>query len=216
MKNNEKGKSYCPKCGKQIVADAMFCSSCGYELSKKEDVAIQSDNQTVKSVDMHDGSDKASKQKQNTKSKSIFKRWYFWVIIGLVILVIAGLSVFIISQANNGTLPAPGQNSNIEMPENQGKVLPGGTYTIGEDLPAGRYSLMYTTTLDNKKYWTNDYFYITRSGSEGEQKTLGGTTYDERFGAVPFDEASKGKSFFVNLKSGDKIIVESKYGTWTY
>lgn len=216
MKKNEKTKSFCSNCGKEITENDKFCSSCGHEFNKKENAISKTNIQASNSKDIQDASSIAVSQNQNRKVKSIFKRWYFWVIVGLVILVTVGFSFIIFSQSNNGTLPVPEQNNNIEMPENQGKVLPGGTYTIGEDLPAGRLSLLYTTTLDNKKYWTNDYFYITRNGSEGEQKTLGGTTYDERFGAVPFEEASKGKSFFVNLKSGDKIIVESKYGTWTY
>lgn len=216
MKKNVESKSYCPKCGKQINVSDKFCSGCGYEFDNKENDVLKENKQATINKDMQELSNTVVKQNQNKKFKSIFKRWYFWVIIALAVLVIAGFSLFIISQANNGALPVPGQNNNIEMPENQGRVLPGGTYTIGEDLPAGRYSLMYTTTLDNKKYWPNDYFYITRNGSDGDQKTLGGTTYDERLGAVPFEEASKGKSSFVNLKSGDKIIVESKYGTWTY
>lgn len=216
MNNNEKSKSYCPKCGKKITANDKFCSGCGYEFENRENDDLRENKQTTISKNMQESSNTVVKQNKDIKIKTIFKRWYFWVIIVLAVLVIAGFSLLIISQSNNGTLPVPGQNNNIEMPENQGKVIPGGTYIIGEDLPAGRYSLMYTTTLDNKKYWPNDYFYITRNGSEGEQKTLGGTTYDERFGAIPFEEASKGKSSFVNLKSGDKIIVESKYGTWTY
>lgn len=216
MKKNEKSKIYCPKCGKELTDIDKFCSGCGYEFSKKENAVAKTNKQISNSKDIQEAPNNVPTQNENIKSIPIFKRWYFWLIVVLAILLITILSLFIASQTNNGSIPVPGQNNNIVMPENQGKVLPGGTYTIGEDLPAGRYSLMYTTTLDNKKYWPNDYFYITRSGSEGEQKTLGGTTYDERLGAVPFEEASKGKSSFVNLKSGDKIIVESKYGTWTY
>ncbi|MGX8774922.1 MAG: hypothetical protein ACSW8G_07700, partial [Bacillota bacterium] len=89
--------------------------------------------------------------------------------------------------------------------EEQGKELPGGTYVIGEDIPAGKYNFTYTTEMSEDDYWGLDFFWITRAGSEGENETLGGDKYDERFGGYEYGAASKGKTFFVNLKDGDSI-----------
>lgn len=153
---------------------------------------------------------------ENINSKLIFKKWYFWVIVVMFVALLASVYFLIMEKQQNGTPIIPVEEKNIEMPENQGRVLSGGTYIIGQDLPAGKYSFIYKTDLTEKKYWSNDYFYITRNGSEGEQETIGKTKYDERFGGLRLEEATKGKSFFVNLKSGDKIVVESNYGNWTY
>ena len=103
----------------------------------------------------------------------------------------------------------------IEVEKTKGK-LPGGIYIVGEDISAGKYDFTYTTKMSKDDYWENDYFYITRSGSEGENETLGGTKYDERFGSVDYKAAKKGKNFFANLKDGDKIEVNSDFGTWSY
>ena len=70
--------------------------------------------------------------------------------------------------------------------------------------------------LSEDDYWSNDYFYITRAGSEGKEETLGGTKIDERFGSVDYDSAAAGKTFYANLKKDDKLEVDSEFGTWTY
>ena len=94
--------------------------------------------------------------------------------------------------------------------------LPGGKYIVGEDLSPGKYNIIYKTKLSEKDYWSNDYLYITESGSEGSQETLGGTKYDDRIGSVSFEDAKDGKDFFLNLKDGDTIVVESGNGNWLY
>lgn len=212
----------CPKCGKEVSANIKFCGYCGEKIDNEvkqekinmsEESSFKQDTESQQTVIKED-----KKIKKNSgKSKSIIKKWYFWAIAVLAIAVIVFLSVFIINQLGNNGGGAP-VAFDIMTPEHEyeGKTLSAGTYNIGDDLPAGKYTLMYKTSLDEKKYWANDYLYITRNGSEGSQETLGGTKYDERFGDVMFKDASEGKSFFVNLKSGDKIVVNSKYGTWTY
>lgn len=107
-------------------------------------------------------------------------------------------------------------DNDIAEVEVQGKELAGGTYIIGEDFPAGKYNFTYKTEMSEDDYWGNDYFYITRSGSEGSDETLGGTKFDERFGGFEYGAASKGKTSYVNLKDGDKIEVNADEGTWTY
>ena len=100
--------------------------------------------------------------------------------------------------------------------EVQGKELPEGTYVVGEDIPAGKYNFTYSTEMSEDDYWGLDYFWITRAGSEGENETLGGDKYDERFGGYEYGAASKGKTSFANLKDGDTIRVDADEGTWTY
>ncbi len=100
--------------------------------------------------------------------------------------------------------------------EVQNKELPGGTYVIGEDFPEGKYNFTYKTDMSEEDYWGNDYFWITRAGSEGTEETLGGIKYDERFGGFEYGAASNGKTSFANLKAGDTIVVDADEGSWTY
>lgn len=100
--------------------------------------------------------------------------------------------------------------------ENHGFALPGGRYTIGEDLPAGKYLFIYKTNLSDADYWSNDYLWITYAGSEGNNETWGGDKYDDRVGDVNYEEACTGKSFYFNLHDGDVLRVDSENGEWTY
>ena len=104
----------------------------------------------------------------------------------------------------------------ISPVENHGFALPGGRYTIGEDLPAGKYLFIYKTTLSDAAYWSNDYLWITYAGSEGNNETWGGDKYDDRVGDVNYEEACAGKSFYFNLHDGDVLRVDSGNGEWTY
>ena len=100
--------------------------------------------------------------------------------------------------------------------EVKNEELPGGTYLVGEDISAGKYKITYKTEMSEDDYWGNDYFWITRAGSEGTEETLGGTKYDESIGGFEYGAASQGKTSFVNLKDGDTIVVDSEEGIWTY
>lgn len=106
-------------------------------------------------------------------------------------------------------------SSDYTPTENHGFPLPGGRYTIGEDLPAGKYLFTYKTTMESG-YWTNDYLWITYAGSEGTNETWGGDTYDDRVGSVKYEDALVGKSFYFNLHNGDTLLVDSEFGEWTY
>jgi hypothetical protein len=104
----------------------------------------------------------------------------------------------------------------ISPVENHGFALPGGRYTIGEDLPSGKYLFTYKTKLSDDDYWSNDYLWITYAGSEGNNETWGGDKYDDRVGDVNYEEACTGKSFYFNLHDGDVLRVDSENGEWTY
>jgi hypothetical protein len=104
----------------------------------------------------------------------------------------------------------------ISPVENHGFALPGGRYTVGEDLPAGKYLFIYKTNLSDADYWSNDYLWITYAGSEGNNETWGGDKYDDRVGDVNYEEACAGKSFYFNLHDGDMLRVDSGNGEWTY
>lgn len=98
----------------------------------------------------------------------------------------------------------------------KGGELLAGTYTVGSDLKEGIYDLKYSPSVGKDKYWSNDYIYVTHSGSEGVQSTLGGSKFDERIGGFNYEVASKGGSGHFTLKKGDKVEVQSEFGNWTY
>lgn len=127
-----------------------------------------------------------------------------------------GDTIEVESENGNWLYGCDSSSSVLEETTHTGSKLPEGKYTIGDDLDAGKYRLEYTTKESKSSYWSNDYFYITRSGSKGTQETMGGTKYDERFGSVKYKYAKDGAYFYVNLKDGDKIVVESSHGSWTY
>ena len=127
-----------------------------------------------------------------------------------------GDTIEVESENGNWLYGCDSSSSVLEETIHTGSKLPEGKYTIGDDLDAGKYRLEYTTKESKSSYWSNDYFYITRSGSKGTQETMGGTKYDERFGSVKYKYAKDGAYFYVNLKDGDKIVVESSHGSWTY
>ena len=193
----------CPNCGNKT--SSKYCSSCGYDMSKvKEPQSLKVENaETTIPV--------------NKVSKDNMKNI---IIIGLAVVVVV-LGVFMVINMNSTPGIIADEETgevaeDVALEENQGKSLPGGKYIVGEDISAGKYFLEYKTELSEDDYWSNDYFYIIRNGSEGTEETLGGTKFDERFGSVDYSDAKKGKSFFVNLKDGDTINVESGFGEWTY
>lgn len=120
-------------------------------------------------------------------------------------------------RAETDTKPAGKETGSPEITpaENHGTPLPGGRYTIGEDLPAGKYLFVYKTTMESD-YWTNDYLWITYAGSEGTNETWGGDKYDDRVGSVKYEDALVGKSFYFSLHDGDSLLVDSEFGEWTY
>ena len=67
---------YCKHCGQQLSDDAVFCQKCGKPVS--EGVAVN-----VNPVDAKESAP-ANKKK---KRKSIFKRWWFWVLAIIVLFV---------------------------------------------------------------------------------------------------------------------------------
>ena len=119
------------------------------------------------------------------------------------------------NETNTKTTEKKNEPAEITPVENHGFALPGGRYTIGEDLPAGKYLFIYKTTMESG-YWTNDYLWITYAGSEGSNETWGGDKYDDRVGSVQYEDALIGKSFYFNLHDGDMLLVDSDFGEWTY
>lgn len=116
-------------------------------------------------------------------------------------------------------------NSNIKtakddldsiIKSNSSGEIPAGEYTGGEDIEEGTYTVNYKTDLGDDSYWSSDYLYITRDGSEGSDETLGGTTFDSRFGGFIYEKASAGVNNHLTINNGDKLLVESDYGNWTY
>lgn len=193
----------CPKCGSKT--SRKFCSNCGYDMSKvKEQEIVKPENaDTNKPV--------SKGINENTKNIIIIALAVVVVVLAVVMVINMNSTPGIIADEETGEVA-----EDVALNENQGKSLPGGKYTVGEDISAGKYFLEYKTELSEDDYWSNDYLYIVRKGSEGVEETLGGTKFDERFGGIDFSDAEKGKSFFVNLKDGDTITVESGNGEWTY
>lgn len=120
------------------------------------------------------------------------------------------------NETNTKSTEKKTEPAEIAPVENHGFALPGGRYTIGEDLPAVKYLFIYKTNLSDDDYWSNDYLWITYAGSEGAYETWGGDNYDDRVGDVNYEEAYAGKSFYFNLHDGDMLRVDSNHGEWTY
>lgn len=60
---------FCQNCGKEIADSAHFCDGCGASV---ESVAVQTVTDVV----------------PTPKRKSVFRRWWFWLIIGMTILTV--------------------------------------------------------------------------------------------------------------------------------
>ena len=194
----------CPNCGTKTTNK--FCSNCGQDMSK------------VKETEIEKVTTEAVKPTTSTKAKS--EKTKNILIIALAVIVVVLVAAMIINMSSLPGIIADEETGEVEediaLTQNQGKTLPGGKYTVGEDISAGKYFLEYKTNLSEDDYWSNDYFWVLRSGSKGANETLGGTKYDDRVGAVDFEEAKKGKTFFLNLKDGDVVTVDSNNGDWTY
>lgn len=70
----------CQNCGKELLQEAKFCDECGTSV-------VQSNNEIQEVSDAS-----AVVPAEATKKKSVFRRWWFWLIIGIVIIsVIVGV-----------------------------------------------------------------------------------------------------------------------------
>ena len=67
---------YCKKCGTEMQDDVLFCPNCGAEVSPTTSQSEQSSK------------DDNKQQKGTNVKKPIQKRWWFWAIIGVVVLTI--------------------------------------------------------------------------------------------------------------------------------
>lgn len=188
----------CGKCG--FEGEGNYCPQCG---ARMEEIVKVAEQDAVKHAT----------EKESTDKKTI-------IIIILAIMVVA-LAAVVLLKTGLVNIPSTdttewSDGEDATLAENQYRDLPSGTYIIGEDLPAGKYMLEYTTSLSEDDYWQNDYVYITYAGSEGKDETLGGTKFDDRFGSVEYEDAVEGKSFYANFNDGDTIRVNSEFGDWTY
>lgn len=188
----------CTKCGYE--GESNFCPKCG--ASMEEVVELKKETTAKPAVE---------KNAKDKKSVII-------VVLVITVVVLAGIVLMNSGVINNASTDITdwSDSEDVSLAENQGRNLPGGTYVVGEDIPAGKYMLEYTTTMSEDDYWSNDYLYITFSGSEGENETLGGTKFDDRVGSVEYEDAVGGEPFYVTLNNGDTIKVNSEYGDWTY
>ena len=226
----------CPNCGYE--GESRFCPECGTPLAEMpltKTAPAEAPAEEPRGAEEPVREVIGEKVPPEGKRHSV-KKWVIVVIIAVAAVLVAaiiGCTVIFKELAKSEYASEPTTSSYEEDIEDfdieeepdgegvgevaqQGKELPGGNYTVGEDIAPGKYNFTYKTEMSEDDYWTNDYFYITRAGSEGTEETLGGTKFDERFGSVDYDSAVKGKTFYANLKKGDKLEVNSEFGNWTY
>lgn len=240
---NVSTEKVCPRCGQ--LTDAKFCPNCGNNMNAEAEGPIPgepafAEEKIPLSPDQfgeHGGDIRFSGVAAGARRKS-HRKTLLVILIVIAAVIIAAIIAFAVivrgftdnqefrnsdeqtvaseeMQTDDADESDPDAGKVADV-QDQGRQLPGGTYTVGEDIDAGRYNFTYITNMSEDDYWSNDYFWITRAGSEGSEETLGGTRYDERFGAIEYSEAKAGKTFYANLKKGDKVVVDSDYGSWTY
>ena len=231
----------CPECGE--LTDSKFCPNCGHNMNASEETILQGTPAFAEDSGAanegpfgNQGGDlRWSGITPDVPQKKSYRKLIISIILAIAaVLVAAIIAIAVIARGvtdnysdwDSDTNPSTSEElfsddeeedaDEIAEVEKQGKELPGGSYLVGEDIAAGKYNFTYTTEMTEDDYWSNDYFYITRAGSEGTEETLGGTKFDERFGSVEYNSAKAGKNFYANLKKGDKLQVNSEYGNWTY
>lgn len=68
----------CPMCGKEVMQGASFCDSCGSSMSQENNSpTVPYMNSPVVHTNTHN-------------KKPVYKKWWFWVIIVLAIVVVSG------------------------------------------------------------------------------------------------------------------------------
>lgn len=102
------------------------------------------------------------------------------------------------------------QKKKIKPLKNFYVPLAAGTYRAGTDIEPGIYHFTYRVQDDDA--WGGDYIYVTHQGSKGTDKTLGGTSFDER---VEGTKVKGGKQVSIKITAGDKVQVDTGMGgTW--
>lgn len=116
IREGREKKMYCENCGKQIGNEIAVCPYCGYQVQKGNNETRNFDgqgmqydvrqtydtnqtynvNQTYGAKQPYDGNPQYDKEQYGSNQKPVYKQWWFWVIIGLVILVTAVSVVFIL------------------------------------------------------------------------------------------------------------------------
>lgn len=188
----------CVKCG--FEGEGNYCPQCG---ARMEIIVKVAERNSVKHA---------------TRKKSTDKKKIIIIILLIMVVALAGLVLIKLGTVNGSSIDNTNwsDGENVTLTENQCRELPSGTYIIGEDLPAGKYMLEYTTTMSKDEYWSNDYLYITFAESDGKDKTFAEIQFDDQFGPVEYEDAVEGKSFYANFNDGDTIRVNSEFGDWTY
>lgn len=91
---------YCENCGKQIGDEKIACPYCGHPVGK-EDVEFQNQqNPFGEKAPYSDFSETQYAMKQNSKTsqnkKTVYAQWWFWIIIGCIVVITAVSVVFIL------------------------------------------------------------------------------------------------------------------------
>ena len=206
----EEQKKTCPKCGE--IIECKFCPNCGLDMENNLQVRNNPENKEM-GIDKKNNEDNSNKKKI---SFTLIKCFIVSIVIVIISLILIGYLIDS-SYDNESEDNNPKNESTLTSYPNQGKNLPEGTYTVGEDIEEGKYTFIYKTSITTKDdYWGNDYIWITRANSKGSEETLGGDKYDVRYGDASFADATNGKSYFVTLNKGDTLRVDASEGSWSY
>ena len=92
----------CPECKKKISDQCENCPNCGYPIKS---------NITVAETEASEESDLS----RGSKIKTLFKKWWFWVIIGIVLVALVLGSILLINRDTKPKLDKDGNPVFVEL-----------------------------------------------------------------------------------------------------
>ena len=99
----------CPECKKKISDQCGKCPNCGYPLDK---ICEADENQTtdIKNID-----EETAKGKKSFDIKSLIKKWWFWVAVGVVIAAITTTTILLLNRDTKPKFDKEGNPVFVEL-----------------------------------------------------------------------------------------------------
>lgn len=98
----------CPECKKKISDQCENCPNCGYPVNKIGEI---NENQTTNI----DNVDESIKAKKSFDIKSLIKKWWFWVAVGVVIVAITTTTILLLNRDTKPKFDKEGNPIFVEL-----------------------------------------------------------------------------------------------------